>query len=355
MSMNKETGTAANYYVSQLYHEAVRYNLDINTMLAQTGISPASIDKPSERIGAEKLSALQLLIWQALDDECMGLATDAVKVGTYNMMGRITVHQPDLQKAFELGSKFYDLVTNAYKIRLEVDDDSAFLGFDLLEPEKDPNFMLSEILILAWHRYGSWLIADHLPLVETHFNYPRPSHVTEYSYLFPGIHIFNSDKLGFVFPKAYLQRTVEQNEASLKLFMRRCPLELFQRYQSDYSLASELKKLIRKSLEQGALSIEGAAEALNMSKRTLMRKIKVEGTSYQQLKDIVRRDEAITQLTKSLTPVNQISEAIGFSEPAVFSRAFHHWTGQSPAKYRETHKKPTQPAKPKKSAKSIAK
>ena len=82
-------------------------------------------------------------------------------------------------------------------------------------------------------------------------------------------------------------------------------------------------------------SIEAAAAMMNMTKRTMMRKLKSEGTSYQQLKDQVRLDKAVTLLTKYNLPINQISESVGFSEPAVFTRAFLNWTGDSPSHFRE--------------------
>lgn len=338
MNIKKNIGTAANHYVNQLYKEAVANGLDINEMLAKANIDVDIIGQPTKRIDAEKVSVLQMMIWKALDDEMMGLTTHPVKVGTYYMMGRITVHQPTLEKALVLGKKFYGLVTNAFVIQLEIDDELAFLSFELEAPEKDPHYMLTEMLLLAWHRYASWLIADNLPIVETHFNYQSPAHVTEYFYLYPGIHVFESNKLGFSFPKKYLQRNVEQSEASLKLFMQRCPLELFQRYRADYSLSTEVKKLVVKNLDESVLSIAEAAKVFSMTKRTLTRKLKAEGTSFQQLKDIVRRDQAIAMLTKREGPISQISDAIGFSEPAVFSRAFYNWTGHSPTEYREIHR-----------------
>jgi AraC-like DNA-binding protein len=50
-----------------------------------------------------------------------------------------------------------------------------------------------------------------------------------------------------------------------------------------------------------------------------------------KLKDLVRRDKAVSLLTKYNLPINQISEILGLSEPAVFTQAFIHWTGESPS------------------------
>lgn len=330
-----EVGTAANHYISQLYHEALKNKLDVTSMLNTLGLTEEVFDKPELRVKTEKLATFQNLIWQAMQDESMGLGASPVPAGSYFMMGRLTVNQPTLHKALNLAVRFYGMVTKAFTINLTVDGDTAFLGFKLHSPERDPQHMFAEILLLAMHRYASWLIADSLPLIECYFDYPTPAHISEYSYLFPGGHTFESDKLGFAFPARYLKRDVKQNDASLKLFMKRCPQEIFQRYEADYSLTTELQRLLWKNLKGGVPSIEAAAAMMNMTKRTMMRKLKSEGTSYQQLKDQVRLDKAVTLLTKYNLPINQISESVGFSEPAVFTRAFLNWTGDSPSHFRE--------------------
>ncbi|MDX2367069.1 MAG: AraC family transcriptional regulator, partial [Colwellia sp.] len=80
-------------------------------------------------------------------------------------------------------------------------------------------------------------------------------------------------------------------------------------------------------------SFETIAFNLNMSAQTLRRRLKVEGTSYPMIKDEIRRDLAIEYLLTSHRNITDISNALGFSEPRSFTRAFKDWTGISPSKY----------------------
>lgn len=73
---------------------------------------------------------------------------------------------------------------------------------------------------------------------------------------------------------------------------------------------------------------------MHMTKRTLMRRLKEEGTTYQQLKDRVRRDRAVTLLRDHVLSVSAVAEAVGFSDAAVFARSFRKWTGTSPREFR---------------------
>jgi AraC-like DNA-binding protein len=58
------------------------------------------------------------------------------------------------------------------------------------------------------------------------------------------------------------------------------------------------------------------------------------GTSFQALKDQLRRDLAIVRLSTSTVPLAGLAEALGFADSAAFQRAFKSWTGSAPGAYR---------------------
>ena len=64
------------------------------------------------------------------------------------------------------------------------------------------------------------------------------------------------------------------------------------------------------------------------------RRLTEEGSSYQQIKDNVRRELAVELLSQQEIAIADIAERTGFTEPAAFSRAFKKWSGVSPAQYR---------------------
>lgn len=330
-----EYGTAANYYVTSLYQEGIKQGFDVEHMLRKAKIPIDIINKPEQRVRTELLANFQQLFWSESQDESMGLLSRRLPPGTYFMMGKLTVQQANLKKALLLGARFYNLVTQFDFIDVSIQQDETIVSVNHISPEHDSAHLLAELSLLAWHRFLSWLIADNLPLIETRFNYSAPPHANEYSYLFPGLHKFDCASLSFVFPNQYLERPVKQNEALLKSFMNNCPLELFRQYKADYSVTAEVKRLLSNNMENINPSINSVADSLYMTTRTITRRLKEEGSSFQQIKDVVRRDRAINLLTLHSLPVKNIAEMVGYSDPAVFSRAFKMWTGVSPKKYKE--------------------
>lgn len=331
-------GSASNHYLTALFEVAEQNNLDARRLLKHCQIDPAAIGKPGLRVKTERLSRLQSLVWRLLKDESAGLCGMRLKPGTYEMMGQVTVHQPTLRLALQKGIAFYNLILTDNFVELDVQADEATLTINLPHPEKDHKYLFAEMALLAWHRYSSWLIASSIPLSKVQFNYPPPPHVHEYHYLFPGEHEFKCDKLAITFSAHYLAKQVKQSEGALHSFMQCCPLELFRQYKSDYTLTSDIRHLLSNDIESGLLTIDAVASMLHMTSRTLMRRLKDEGTCFQQIKDIVRRDRAVMLLTQRATPINLIAESVGFADPAAFTRAFRTWTGETPRKFRALHK-----------------
>jgi len=106
----------------------------------------------------------------------------------------------------------------------------------------------------------------------------------------------------------------------------------------DNSLERQIEKIVE-SLSPGILvfpKIEELAEQLGVGHQTLYRQLKASGTSYQKIKDDIRRETAIKLLVNQGVAVERVSEIIGFSEARSFTRAFRQWTGMSPRNYRKT-------------------
>jgi AraC-like DNA-binding protein len=76
------------------------------------------------------------------------------------------------------------------------------------------------------------------------------------------------------------------------------------------------------------------AHLLNLSERTLHRRLAEEGTNFRAIRDAMRRDIALARLAKTQTPVGRIASDLGYAEPSAFYRAVLGWAGCSPSLYR---------------------
>jgi AraC-like DNA-binding protein len=73
-----------------------------------------------------------------------------------------------------------------------------------------------------------------------------------------------------------------------------------------------------------------------MSRQTLLRRLKAEGTTFEKVLDQLCRRMALGYLEGGEASIDEIAYLVGFSDPAAFSRAFKRWTGMSPKAMRRS-------------------
>jgi AraC-like DNA-binding protein len=84
------------------------------------------------------------------------------------------------------------------------------------------------------------------------------------------------------------------------------------------------------------LSIEKIASDLNLTKRTLQRRLQDQNTNFAQLRDDLRFHYAIKYLIDDQLSVDRVSRALDFSDRTSFTNAFKRWTGLSPSAFRKS-------------------
>jgi AraC-like DNA-binding protein len=99
------------------------------------------------------------------------------------------------------------------------------------------------------------------------------------------------------------------------------------------------RRLSNTAIHPDIPSLERLANELAMSKRTLIRKLSKQGTSYKGILEAIRHELAEMLLKTTHLTAAEIAFKLGYHEAANFGRAFRRWTGISPAAWRrqESH------------------
>jgi AraC-like DNA-binding protein len=84
---------------------------------------------------------------------------------------------------------------------------------------------------------------------------------------------------------------------------------------------------------RGILSEADVAANINMSARSLQRRLQGEQTSFSTLADRARKSLALHYLQSGEHSLKEISDMLGYNEFSAFSRAFKRWTGQGPKSF----------------------
>jgi AraC-like DNA-binding protein len=306
----------------------------VQRLAGQSGIPYELLHEPGSRVTQEQFSTLYRLLASELDDEMPGIFSRPLRNGTLKYLCLSLLDAPRLEVAMHRFGQFLHLILEEF--RLESRRDGAVCRVELVPNPDGPalNVLGRELMLKLAHGVASWLVGQKIPLLEVEFDFPRPPRASDYLYLFPGPVQFGRERTSMSFDATYLDMTIRRHKADLKRFLARAP--------EDWIFVSFAEQLVSHRVRQylaGCLptipTIEVVAQDLHFSVRTLCRRLSAEGTTFQAIKDELRRDLAIQRLMRSSDAIGAIAYDVGFDDPTAFHRAFRHWTGSTPGAYRQ--------------------
>ncbi len=327
--------TVSSHFVVAALRGAKNLNRDVTPLLADANIDPELLKEPGARITGRQYTQLMQQLWLTLGDEFMGFAAHHSKPGTFATMCYLTIHCRTLKSVYKRARAFYGLFDYPITMALSIEGEQAKLTISSESDLNDPDHFLQESLLVIWHRFSCWLIGKRIILDEARFNYSRPSHHEEYRHLFYCPLKFNQPQTEIRFNKRFLKMSITKDEQTLKEFLTSSPADLLARPDDRQSYTARIRAIIGSDLSEDLPDFDRIANRLHMSPQTLRRRLKEENTSYQEIKDHLRRDQAIYYLSRNDYPINEIAHLIGFTEPSTFHRAFKKWTGLTPGAYRQ--------------------
>ena len=99
-------------------------------------------------------------------------------------------------------------------------------------------------------------------------------------------------------------------------------------------VAAEVLNALVNRIGYRPLTITNIAHDMNISKRTLQRRLQKENVNFGKIRDRVRFRQSIDCLLKSHLGVEETSKYLNFSDRTSFTNAFKRWTHLSPTQFR---------------------
>lgn len=306
--------------------------------LKRAGISPFLLGSSHGRVTVEQFATLYRLLVNEYDDETPGFFARPLRGGTLKLLCLSVLEAPTLKVALHRYTLFFHILLDDFAYDYRVEGDLARIALVEKQPLNGNRVLIHELMLKLFHGIASWLIARKIPPAMMECAYAQPPHSADYLYFYPGKVAFDCPQTVFYFDRALLEEPIRQTKRHLGEFLKRAPADWFYVSFEDRLFSHRVREYLMNEYlapqQSATANVKEVSEALNMSVRTLSRRLTVEGTHFQAVKDELRRDMAVEALTRSDEPLVSIAEGLGFEDQACFSRAFRAWTGNSPAAYR---------------------
>ncbi|MEH6636905.1 MAG: AraC family transcriptional regulator ligand-binding domain-containing protein [Halioglobus sp.] len=198
-------------------------------------------------------------------------------------------------------------------------------------------FMLERALATL-QAHGEELAGPDLTPLRVQLDYKAPVYFQRYKEIFRCPVSFGQDAVEISYASDYLEAEIPTYDPQLGDVVGTLRDSMREKLSSKGGILNEVRLALRRTQGQFP-GLEGVAESLAMSSRTLRRKLGEYDVTFQQLLDEERRRVAEDYLLTTPMNIQQIAEQCGFSDAQNFSQAFRRWSGVSPTEYRNTRQK----------------
>lgn len=305
------------------------------SLLDDVGICPRLLDDPSAKIPVRALGQLLENTAQAFNCPDLGLRL-AERQAAETMM------QP-LDRLFRTAPTVRDVVDCCVRhigafnsgLVMEMDDDPNglhLLDFKLVDGlSLFPQLM--EQLLLLTHNSVVWLSAGFARSRTVWFSHLNISPPVAYARRFNAVTKFGQENDGIFFSDADLAARVAGCNAAQFASEARIVAERFpERKDIDTKVRQTVFKMLTHS---DSCTRQHVAQQLGFQERTLNRRLSKKGTSFETIRDEVRKSLAFRYLARADLPLTEIAGRLGYSELAVLSRCCRRWFGSPPRQVRQ--------------------
>ncbi len=313
--------------------------LDAAQVLRSVGIDPEVFEDPDGRVKAAKGLRLWDEAARQLGDPLLGLHVAArVTRDSFDLLSQVASVSDTFREMGERIARYHALAAPQTLYTLREEGPWAWWLVPA-PPVADDIFRQVQEFALAvgWVYTRSWGGED-CGIRRVHFAHRAGAPAEHYETFFRVPVHFEQAETGFEIPSAVLDRPLASADAALASVLDSYATQCVQKVPGPDSLMDRLQARLLSQLPEGEPRLTDVARALGLSTRTLQRRLGQEGSSFQAVLDALRRGLALRHMDDAHTPLSEVAARLGFSDTAVFRRAFKRWTGLSPSAYRQQQK-----------------
>jgi AraC-like DNA-binding protein len=310
---------------------------DPATVLAAAGLAADALDNPEGLIPYGAMGRLLRIASEQTQTPHFGLLLGQ-HIGTQSLglVGDLMSQAPSIGVALE------DLAANQHRhargavIYLLPQADQVLFGYAVYHPGVEGSAQIYDgAATAAFNILRNLVPAQDLNLLEVQISRHAPTDATAYQRYFGTRIRFGTEQTGVVFPASWLARPLAKSDPARRKALEE-QVEVFWAV-GEFDLIARSRRALRLGLLTGSVSGEQLSARLAIPRRTLHRRLKAQGHSFQTILDETRFELARQLLANTRLPMAEIGFILRYAEQAVFTHAFFRWAGETPSDWRARH------------------
>jgi len=312
------------------------YGQDSRIIFRHAGLNYERLTQPLARYSYTSFQRLWSVAVEATGDACFGLRVASFwHPTTFHALGYSWLASNNLAEGFDRLVRYSSMVNTATKGMLKIEKSADTFCFSIAKghvfPPPQPAAMdagMAAILIMCRAAYGNNFRPQRVSM-----RHASPGCDEQFAKLFRAPVEFSQQRYAMYIDSKVANESLTTANPELVRINDQVVTDYLAKLDRGDIIMRVRSKLIER-MPSGRVDEADIAAAINLSQRTLQRRLKTRGVSFNGLLDSSRSDLGLQYVRDSQNSLNEIAYLLGFSEPGNFSRAFKRWYGKSPSVYR---------------------
>jgi AraC-like DNA-binding protein len=338
---NLQEPTITAGYPKALLMFAVSRGADRATLLDRSQIASADLADPESRVPLSRYMALIAAAAEATHDKAVALHFgEAVRMQDITLVGLVCEVAETPAEVLQQLNRYASLLVDegsdkpSMLINVTADDRGAWIELVSHIWCSHPPMIEAELTRLVCNTRATFGAVPEFQSIRfplaAEFAYPEPTYAAEYERVYKAPTMFGSKRNALLIdPRFALLHQPPADRYVFGVLNKRAD-ELLKQLESVVTTRAKVERALMPILHTGNGNMDVTAARLGIGRRTLLRRLKDEGTTFEHVLDELRRTLALGYLAERKCSVNETAYLVGFSDSSAFSRAFKRWTGVSP-------------------------
>lgn len=255
-------------------------------------------------------------------------------VASFGLLGRALMSCQDLRSAMVLLERYSTIALPLVRCVYREEKKHLVLEFTMLSQYPALNQIILEAMFSSGRGVFSLLTGVEVEVERMTFTYGEPLYKDKYTHRMANSFEFVSQRNQIYIPRKFAEIPfINANLTDAKFTLEACEAELIKSHQT-LRLSEKVIDLLRFYLDTNPSS-KDLASRLNLTERTMRRRLADEGVTTRELLQAVREEAALYYLGQTDLQITQIALKLGYQEISNFRSAFKKWRGVSPREWRQ--------------------
>lgn len=324
-----------------IIYGAVGKGANLESLCAATDLDPADLHDVEKRV--EGVDAC-IRLWEAIipqtKDEFIGLHLGVEhNLSILGLIGYVIHNCPTLKEAWDVLQKNQRLVSGWMNYELQVNKDNVQLCYDIhpIWAKASPPTAWQAAEIAMSGALGSLRILTGKVMIPKLVEVvrPMPANSSEFEKVFKCEVRFSAPSNRITFPKTFLDTPILSADQSLYATFSQLLDQKANALTGSTTFIEQVKNVIISDFKSVVPAVDVIASHMNMSSRSFQRKLEAEQKTYREISEEIKKELTLALLKNPKYNSNEISRALGYTEPSAFRLAFKRWMDETPAQWRK--------------------